>query len=200
MSAEVYKEEAIRDVFINGLESNLIRQRLLENRTLDLQNAYSQARSFDLAQKNAVAFIQQDSPTPTMSAAAREEKPSMEVTLAATKPRCWFCGNLRHPRNKCPARQVTCHKCSKIGHFAKLCHSGNSSTQSAAVVDAIHSMSIDKGPILSTIFSAATESGFKVSTNLFMKGHKLKALIDSGSTDRSFISHNVAKSLRLKQH
>ena len=200
VTAEVYKEEAIRDAFINGLESNLIRQRLLENRTLDLQNAYSQARSLDLAQKNAVAFIQQDSPTPTMSAAAREEKPSMEVTLAATKPRCWFCGNLHHPRNKCPARQVTCHKGSKIGHFAKLCHSGNSSTQSAAVVDAIHSMSIDKGPILSTIFSAATELGFKVSTNLFMKGHKLKALIDSGSTNRSFISHNVAKRFRLKQH
>ena len=194
VTTEVYKEEAIRDTFINGLESNLIRQRLLENRTLDLQNVYSQARSLDLAQKNAVAFIQQDSPTPTMSTAAREEKPSMEVTLAATKPRCWFCGNLRHPRNKCPARQVACHKCSKIGHFAKLCHSGNSSTQSAAVVDAIHSMSIDKAPILSTIFSAATESGFKVSTNLFMKGHKPKALIDSGSTYRSFISHNVAKS------
>ena len=98
MTTEVYKEEAIRDAFINGLESNLIRQRVLENRTLDLQNAYSQARSLDLAQKNAVAFIQQDSPTPTMSAAAREEKPSMEVTLAATKPRCWFCGNLRHPQ------------------------------------------------------------------------------------------------------
>ena len=97
VTAELYKEEAIRDAFINGLESNLIRQRLLENRTLNLQNAYSQARSLDLAQKNAVAFIQQDSPTPTMSAAAREEKPSMEATLAATKPRCWFCGNLRHP-------------------------------------------------------------------------------------------------------
>ncbi len=36
VTAEVYKEEAIRDAFINGLESNLIRQRLLENRMLDL--------------------------------------------------------------------------------------------------------------------------------------------------------------------
>ena len=61
-------------------------------------------------------------------------------------------------------------------------------------------MSINNGPTFSTIHSAATESGFKASTDLFIKGHKLKALVDSGSTDRSFISYKVTKRLKLKKH
>jgi len=36
VTAELYREEAVRDVFISGLQSSLIRQRLLENRTSDL--------------------------------------------------------------------------------------------------------------------------------------------------------------------
>ena len=61
-------------------------------------------------------------------------------------------------------------------------------------------MSINNGPTLSSIYSAATESVFKVSTYLFIKTYRLKALIDSGSTDRSFISHKVPKRLKLKKH
>ncbi|XP_068240175.1 uncharacterized protein [Palaemon carinicauda] len=39
VSAEQYREELIRDAFINDLASPMIRQRLLENKTLDLQAA-----------------------------------------------------------------------------------------------------------------------------------------------------------------
>ncbi|XP_064093783.1 uncharacterized protein LOC135206291 [Macrobrachium nipponense] len=45
VSAEQYREELIRDAFINGLASPMIRQHLLENKTLDLQAAYDQAYS-----------------------------------------------------------------------------------------------------------------------------------------------------------
>ena len=51
VTANEYKEEAIRDAFINGLQSNLIRQRLLENKVLELQSAYDQARALDVAQR-----------------------------------------------------------------------------------------------------------------------------------------------------
>ncbi|XP_068212661.1 uncharacterized protein [Palaemon carinicauda] len=40
VSSEQYREELIRDAFINGLATPMIRQRLLENKTLDLQAAY----------------------------------------------------------------------------------------------------------------------------------------------------------------
>lgn len=42
-SAEKVKEDAIRDAFISGILSNVIRQRLLENHKLDLDTAVSQA-------------------------------------------------------------------------------------------------------------------------------------------------------------
>ena len=37
VTAAQYCEESIRDAFISGLQSSLIRQRLLENKTLDLK-------------------------------------------------------------------------------------------------------------------------------------------------------------------
>ena len=51
VSAIQHREEAIRDAFISGLLSGSIRQRLLENKTLDLQTAFDQARALDTVQK-----------------------------------------------------------------------------------------------------------------------------------------------------
>ncbi|XP_042203814.1 uncharacterized protein LOC121853621 [Homarus americanus] len=45
VTAEANRDEYIRDAFINGLLSPMIRQRLLENKTLDLGTAFDQARS-----------------------------------------------------------------------------------------------------------------------------------------------------------
>ena len=56
VAAEQYKQEMIRDAFINGLLSHAIRQRLLENRELELATAFEQARTLDLAQKNSEAY------------------------------------------------------------------------------------------------------------------------------------------------
>ena len=42
----------MRDAFISGLSSPSIRQWLLENKTLDLQTAYTQASALDLVQHN----------------------------------------------------------------------------------------------------------------------------------------------------
>lgn len=48
-TAAQYRDEAIRDAFISGLSSSNIRQRLLENKILDLQTAFDQARALDTA-------------------------------------------------------------------------------------------------------------------------------------------------------
>ena len=61
VSAETYQKEMIRDAFINGLLSQHIRQRLLENTILDLDAAYRQARSLKSAQRNSDANSTQDS-------------------------------------------------------------------------------------------------------------------------------------------
>eukprot|EP00795_Rhopilema_esculentum_P001722 gene1722-16205_t len=53
VSAETYRSAMIRDSFINGLTSNYIRQRLLENFELSLDRAYEIARTLHTAQKNS---------------------------------------------------------------------------------------------------------------------------------------------------
>ena len=49
VTAEDYRQQMIQDVFINGLASNAIRQHLLENRDLTLDQAYDQSNALDCA-------------------------------------------------------------------------------------------------------------------------------------------------------
>ena len=124
VSAEQYKSEMIRDAFINGLQSNHICQRLLENKTLNLQTAIDQAHSLDVAQQSSAMFSQPSIPEVIAPMPRREfEKCSAnDTSLAAVNYKgkqntqsCWLCGNSCHLRNKCPAKDTACHKCLFTG-------------------------------------------------------------------------------------
>ncbi|KAK4308721.1 hypothetical protein Pmani_019584 [Petrolisthes manimaculis] len=56
-------------------------------------------------------------------------QPTSDTTAAATRIVCYFCGNSKHPRVRCPARNVSCLKCGKKGHFAKVCKTVESAKQ-----------------------------------------------------------------------
>ena len=50
------RDNAIRDVFITGLQSSHIRQRLLENKNLDLATMFDQARALESSQKSSESY------------------------------------------------------------------------------------------------------------------------------------------------
>jgi len=59
VTADVCRNEAIRDAFISGLQSTAIRARLLENTQEDsitLQAIFDQARSLDIAHKSSESY------------------------------------------------------------------------------------------------------------------------------------------------
>ena len=106
-------------------------------------------------------------------------------TLAAaatetTSPSCYFYGNNRHPRSKCPAKDATCAKCQKKGHYAKVCQSKAASKVSAAM----HS------PVIATTQSSGSLS--KSTATIIIGKLQVKVLFDSGSTE-SFIHPNLVK-------
>nr|XP_004212047.1 uncharacterized protein LOC101237398 [Hydra vulgaris] len=120
VSAIEYRDEYIRDAFITGINSQIVRQRLLENSTISLDEIFSKARTLKSAQKNAENYLQYN---------------TSNTTVAAIASNCWNCGNQRHAKAVCPAREWICFKCEKVGHFAKLCKSFKRTTAGINLVD-----------------------------------------------------------------
>ncbi len=196
VSAAQYRDEAVRDAFITGLLSGSIRQRLLENKTLDLQTAFDQARALDTAQKSSETYNSNlltsaaatALPEPEEQNKVREETGERYVASTSRSGKCFFCGNRPHARSICPAREAICNKCKKKGHYQKVCRS------SAPVsIDSVHTQS-------AYITLAVTGKSLHNScVGISVEGKTVTALIDSGST-HSFIHPDLVKQHSLTVH
>ena len=204
VTANKYKDESVRDAFINGLQSNYIRQRLFELKDLDLQTACTTARSLEMAHKHADSYLEHGHSHGTHGqvAAYASKQDSLEDTestvddkssvTAAVKQKCFFCGFDRHPRNKCPAKDSTCNNCSKTGHWAKCCRSNpkKSEYKPASIASVMLATVERKTPKFDVLK--------KTKINLNVGGVFTKnCLIDSGSSD-SFIDLSFAKKTGLQ--
>ena len=196
VDANTYADEAIRDSFIAGILSNSIRQRLLENKVLDLGDIFDQARSLDIAFRNSESYVQQPAyvnsisspPSATIVEAGTSDQQICASSEASSAKRCWNCGNARHSKAVCPARNAVCHNCSKTGHFAKCCKSKSQSGFSASISHPTLAMVAPSDQVI---------GGLKKATiSVVINDAELKALIDSGSSG-SFINPSVVSMLSL---
>ena len=184
VTADKHRDDAIRDAFISGLTSCNIRQRLLEKEQRDLKTAFDTARSLEMAEKQNMTF------TPgNYTAAAVDDGCAGENTSAASQSKkCYFCGNNRHPRIKCPAKDVICNNCEKKGHFAKVCLS----KKPPKPLSAMHTIAAH---VIAS--SSSPPSLSKAVTPITIDGHKVKALVDTGSSE-SFIDASIVKAKSLR--
>ena len=105
---------------------------LSENKTLDLQTAYMQASTLDLAQQNNELYttleaqlaklVNPEPPKVVYEPSVKLEEQAMAVAYQV-KCKCFFCGFSYHSRGHCPARVATCKNYSKKGHYARTCWS-----------------------------------------------------------------------------
>ena len=194
VTANEHAQESIRDAFISGLLSNPIRQRLLENSTLNLDDAFKQARSLEQAQKNSDGFAFQTSTVAstvdthcieTSFGTNSEVIPVAAMSNRNNNNKCYYCGNNRHPRTSCSARDSICNKCKKNGHFAKVCKSTRTEISASILSPNILLASI--GDLSQSTIAV------KIGTSEY------SALVDTGSTE-SFISSSVVRSLDVIIH
>ena len=193
VTGQQHCEESIRDAFIAGLTSGLIRQRLFENKRLDLKTMFGLARSLESARSSESFRV----PSTSFNAAAlpvemppdlSRDSPSVAAP-AVRYQKCFFCGNGKHPRLKCPALDAVCSNCQKKGHLRKVCHSGASSSMEKGTSAAMW-------PTLAAVTASVPPSLTKSATPVTVNGLETKVLVDSGSSE-SFLHPWLVKSAAL---
>ncbi|KRX21394.1 Retrovirus-related Pol polyprotein from transposon 17.6 [Trichinella nelsoni] len=184
VTAEQYREEMIRDAFINNMSSNKIRTRLLEHSVISLQEAVNKAVALNSAKENAKLYTKSEPIIRLVSAA----DPGIEMTntSAAIKQEYYFCGKRLHQRANCPARNTTCNNCGRVGHFAKVCRSASKRAVPVSVTSLISSFSS----------STATELEIAI-VEAKINETNITALIDTCSS-LSFIDERLCKTLEMK--
>ena len=121
----------MRGAFINGLKSHEIRQRLLENNELTLDQAFDIANSFGLALEHSAAYLSHDKGMSAAPAVAPGDdiydngtQRGFSSSCAIPKScKCSFCAKAYHERDRCPARDAICYSCKKRGHVSPACRS-----------------------------------------------------------------------------
>ena len=123
VTALEYKDAMKTDSFISGISSSIIRQRLLENRTLTFVEVYENTRALDLARISSESYssnqasysgrvctinnshfdelTSKQSDTNDQNVNAIRNRSSKQ----SRKFMCYFCGGFTwHPRNRCPEK------------------------------------------------------------------------------------------------
>ncbi|GFW73116.1 retrovirus-related Pol polyprotein from transposon opus [Trichonephila clavipes] len=176
---------------IRGLKCPRIRQRLLENTSLTLDQAFEQARTLESAEVHAASYM--GSSFPVQSTAMKTEDFSDEtVTTSAASSssrsqKCFFCGNDLHSRTVCPARDVTCRNCGKKGHYERVCKSRPGRNSSNVVASSNTLVAI----------SGSTHCLQKSIIKALVNNIQLSALIDALSS-LSFLNEKHVAKCKLK--
>ena len=147
VTAEEHRQGYVRDAFISGIRSKDIRQKLLENASLSMDDVFKQARTLHTAHKNAesyssnslsaLASTSYQQPISEDIVADQLQQPLqqhlqqqlyLENSVAAMNLQnlppnsCYNCGHPRHPnRSQCPARKHRCKLCGTPGHWERVC-------------------------------------------------------------------------------
>ena len=116
----ITKEQLIRDLFIAGITSNEARCIIFQqdSETVTTEQCLHLVSSFESVNSSSNVSTTYNHTECSVNSISRQGRGW----------RCYGCGSTtQHLRSQCPAYKMTCHKCQKIGHFAKVCKSHDTS-------------------------------------------------------------------------
>jgi len=115
---------------------------------------------------------------------------SVPTECLSMETKCYYCGNKRHPRFKCPARDRVCYKCKKKGHFSSVCLSESKNPAPTVTLTSQRS-SLSQQPSLSAA-SPVNSDDDKVNVFALVNGVLANCLIHTGAkrnrVDKAFIN------------
>ena len=196
VDASQHREFYIRDAFVSGLINIETKRKILESNKTLLKEIVSLAQIHEDAKQNAASFAYPPNYSCSVPESANifkndrrdEETTSASVKQYASKsPTCGWCGGLRHPKHKCPARDAECGKCGITGHWARVCRatSRGKKYNSASVYPILAATS----KVPACLQSSTTVIG--------LMGHDIDALWDTGSA-LNYIATKEAESRNLE--
>lgn len=193
------RDEMLRDRLVVGIRDAALSERLQMDADLTLEKAKKAVRQKEAVKEQHLqlrgdgtnkdpivldAVNGQRPPAKKGGAKPGYRKGGNQNTSVGVKPQCKRCGRERHPTDKCPAKNATCHKCNRKGHFSAQCFSKTT----AAVA---HEVSLDTA-FLDTV-SAKQESSWTITLLLGTK--ELPFKLDTGA-EVTAISEEDFKTLK----
>ena len=187
--------EWIRDRLVVGIRDTSLSERLQMDPDLTLEKAKKTVR-----QKEAVKEQQQqqllkgDTTLPvtpnfdqvTHSKGTRTTTGAKWHSKGGSKSKCTNCGDDFHPREQCPARNVTCFACQKVGHFSAQCQSHQSKMDLA--MEETHLDSAFLGPLAQTSWTV----------DIAVNGVFLTFKVDTGAEVTAISEHAYRALGRIK--
>ena len=148
-----------------------------------------------MAQRQLASYSQPDSLTASVSTVRTEETDDcisvcdeQPTVVAISWQKCLFCGNQRHNRPRCSARNSICKNCKKKGHFARVCRS-----HTAAASNYGNFLLASSTLNFSVSLSRSSMCGEII-------GEPVKILVDTGSTERFYLPRPAYERQQIGLH
>ena len=153
-------QKNIRDQIIEGLLEGDTVENLLKEKSLTLEETVTKCRAQEAAKKQRAEITSTASGRTHVQAIRRQYNP----TQSHPSKVCPGCGSGLHQggRQQCPAYNLICHTCKKVGHFARVCRGRRppqttpGTTAPATTQTRPATLTVHTDPLLSTMPHVAT--------------------------------------------
>ena len=126
------EKEMIRDRLVVGIRDSALSKTLQTDAALTLETAKTKIRQHEAVHRQQQELKGAESGKPgnlddvhscrrSNHSDRRGDSSCPRETSSAAKSKqrqCTRCGKGHHPREKCPAREATCHRCQRKGHYS----------------------------------------------------------------------------------
>lgn len=131
---EGLRDQMIRDRIVVGINNSSLAEKLQLDSKLTLATAITQVRQAEVVkqQQPALRGVVKDTRVGAVQSkqhtkpkhTPQKSKPDAKPNSRPESSKCSWCGKSpSHSRQKCPAKDATCRKCKKTGHYEAVCRS-----------------------------------------------------------------------------